>query len=480
MAPKRAQHKKTKPSEEEWWAAFVPDTSVFVVLTILIVLTFIPLLAYPSISSRLRTFGVFRDKDLESIHGLEGIKSIPGTLQCEDLHHHRPSNQLYAACQVGDASKRYSWFPPLDITKDHKAAGEGTIVTVDPVTFKATDLKLEGFSGPFVTHGFDIYSTPTDPTTVHVFAVNHLPNPDHYYPKPGEKPSRFPGRSQIEIFRHKVGSSTAQWVRSIRHPLIRTPNDIYATSESSFYVTNDHFYRDGFMRIVEGFGTTNTAGWTDTVHVKFGLISGGRHAKEDDAETAVQVTKALEKEHNNNGLGHGPGPDDVLVVDAGGGVLTRTRRNPATEKLTILERIQFESNLDNPTYYFDEYKTPGNDASGYVLGGLAHGLDLAKDTSSPSNAIPVIVWHATVNETYPDHHSKWNRDIVFQDNGYGVKSASAAVIVGIDPKQNSGRKEGWVFVTGFMSDAIAAVKIDLNRPVVSEFKLKHIHNRDEL
>jgi len=42
-----------------------------------------------------------------------------------------------------------------------------------------------------------------------------------------------------------------------------------------------------------------------------------------------------------------------------------------------------------------------------------------------------------------------------------LRSASAAVVVGIDPGSNGGRKQGWLFVTGFVSEAMVAVKVDL-------------------
>jgi hypothetical protein len=51
--------------------------------------------------------------------------------------------------------------------------------------------------------------------------------------------------------------------------------------------------------------------------------------------------------------------------------------------------------------------------------------------------------------------------LVFADDGEKMRTASAAVIVGIDPRKEGGKKKGWLFVTGFMSENMVATKIDL-------------------
>lgn len=99
-----------------------------------ILLSIFAALLYNPIKLRAEVLGFLRPKSVDDIHG-EGLKIIPNTVQCEDLHHHLPSGLLFAACQ-GQATARYSWFPPSSGAnfKDHKAAAEshGSIYVIDP------------------------------------------------------------------------------------------------------------------------------------------------------------------------------------------------------------------------------------------------------------------------------------------------------------------------------------------------------------
>ena len=121
-------------------------------------------------------------------------------------------------------------------------------------------LALVGFTGPFVTHGIDLWSPEDEPNSIYIFAVNHLPNPEY---NSGKGANKHKAQSQIEVFHHVAGTSEARYLRSIRHPLIRTPNDIYAMNATSLYITNDHFYRDGTFRLLEDIGFQSLAPWTD-------------------------------------------------------------------------------------------------------------------------------------------------------------------------------------------------------------------------
>jgi hypothetical protein len=123
-------------------------------------------------------------------------------------------------------------------------------------TMTSPRLRLTNFSLPFNTQGVDIYSSPADPETIFIFAVNHLPN---YTNLGGSNLSILEARSQIVLFKRKLGSHEAQHLRSIQHPLIRTPNDIYARSAHKIFVTNDHYYREGIMRLAENIAYINTS-----------------------------------------------------------------------------------------------------------------------------------------------------------------------------------------------------------------------------
>jgi hypothetical protein len=169
--------------------------------------------------------------------------------------------------------------------------------------------------------------------------------------------------------------------------------------------------------------------------------------------TGVTATTALRNYHNPNGLGHSNNPDEVLLTDAAGGELYVLARNPSTHVLTPLQRIQLDSTIDNPSYYVDEWATPGRNASGYILAGLLRGAALADAIMDDEEGIPSVVWHV--------RGDTGEKRVLFQDEGRRVRSASAAVVVGIDPVENGGRKEGWLFVTGFVSEAVVAAKVGL-------------------
>lgn len=308
----------------------------------------------------------------------------------------------------------------------------------------------------------DILTDPTDSQLLHIFVVNHLPNPQHWNAQ-GANQSPNKTMSQIEVFQHVLGSQTAEHVRSINDPLIKTPNDILATSPTSFYVTNDHYYREGDMRVLEEVLTQKYGGWSDTVHVE---ITDRTSAS---PSIGTHITVALQGLHNNNGLGRSASsrPEEILIVDASGGVLTRAYRSLDTsdKKLNIVEHIQFDTTLDNPFYYYDDWATPEDDASGYVLAGLTRGISLALDFSRPDKPIPVTVWYSrrstATAETKGDSHKTWEKTIIFQDDGNTLRSASSAIMIGIDPKETGGKKQAWLFVTGFASYAMVATKVDL-------------------
>lgn len=328
----------------------------------------------------------------------------------------------------------------------------------------ATRLTLLNFKGPFNTHGIDIYSPPEDPSSVYIVAVNHLPNPAYYEAPTRPKPSKVPqARSRLEIFHHKIGSKEATHLRSVWHPLIRTPNDVYFQTLHEIYVTNDHFYRDGVMRLVEDLAYGKTAP-TDLIHLKIAdpitqtLKSGG----EVDDMAGVIGTVANKGIHNNNGLGHGKTPSEIMICrTAIGQLLLAEVDQQHKPQLKIHETIQLPCTLDNPSYFADPYvaKT-GRDASGYVLAGLAQAI------AFPNGLDPVMVVLVqpkanTKSKIKDKDGNKWTQKVIFQDDGHILRTASTAVLVAIDPDENNGKKQANLFVTGPLAKGVVVSRIDL-------------------
>ncbi len=299
-----------------------------------------------------------------------------------------------------------------------------------------THLTLTSFSGPFVTHGIDVYSPPDDDESLYIFAVNHLANPVYSILNGGDVPR---ARSQIEVFHHTIGTLEAKHLRSIRHQLIRTPNDIYVVDEQHFYVINDHFHRDGVMRMTEEVITA--AAWSNIIHVEILKLD----AKEPSEQIEARV--AIDRLHNPNGFGHGKDGDEILMGRAAAGVMSIMKANSSSH-LTITESIQLPMCVDNPSYFHDPYVTEtGRDASGYVLCGLLEAFKF------PSKQDPIAV-RLIARESR-------EQTLIFQDSGDNISTGSTAVIVAIDPKENGGRKQAWLFVVGPMAAGMVRMKIDL-------------------
>ena len=321
---------------------------------------------------------------------------------------------------------------------------------------KSIRLSFLNFDSTFVTHGIDIIPDPSAKNAVFIFAVNHLPNPDFVASR---REHITKSHSRIELFRHEIGSSTAKHIRTISDPRIETPNDIFAVSSTEFYVTNDHFYREGLMRELETVAPTK---WSSTVHVSITDLAAS------DSE-GLKVQTALTGIKNNNGLGHVHGSDEVTVVSAERGILYRCFDDGKNGTLRVEESVHLDSTLDNPSWYHDAWASEGNDKSGYVLAGLARGIDLAGHAKDPAAKDPSLVWlvqrkassHTSELKQDGKAEGEWEKKLVFADDGEKLRTASAAVIVGIDPKREGGKKRGWLFVTGFMSESMVATKIDL-------------------
>lgn len=315
-------------------------------------------------------------------------------------------------------------------------------------------LALEGFRGPLITHGIDVIPDPKrrPDEAVYIFVVNHLPNPQYYSPSKDTKESpdgTSRAHSQIEIFHHEIGSASATYLRSVIHSSIVTPNDILALTPCQFLVTNDHYYRDGPMRHLEVIYPG--AKWTNTLLVTIDDLEAMNGPSGVTTETVVRTIR------NNNGLGRGRFENEVLITSAIEGSMYRFNRSSSSADRLLEPNgvVYVDSAIDNPSFFNDTFASDDFDASGYVLAGLGRAIDLPKQVSMPFAADPVMVWHARLMS------DGWETRLIFQDNGTLIRSASAAVIIPTDPIEEGGVRRAWLFVTGFMSENIIAVKIDL-------------------
>ncbi|TDZ38223.1 Serum paraoxonase/arylesterase 2 [Colletotrichum spinosum] len=415
----------------------------------------------PGIKRTATLFGLNRPAINTTVAHGGDLVFIGDTTHCEDIHHHIASGLLFTACE-DDPKTREAWFPPLATFADGLKAqdSQGSIHVIDPKDLTAKRLRFENFQGPFITHGIDVITDPAKPDAVYVFAVNHVPHPDYLAQLSGKGDGKATekARSQVEIFHHILGSSTIKHVRSVRHPLVRTPNDIFVKDPHSFYVTNDHFHREGHLRLVEDVwrGTS----WTDVVHVSIDELSALNPTDGIRAEVAHGGL------HNANGLGHYK-PGRILIDDCSAGImhLGKLSSDPKNTTISIADSIGFDTTIDNPSWFEDSYRSETRDDSGFVVPGINKVLDLVKTLGKPSGKISSIVWYvrpvADCSSADADAGACWEKRLLFEDDGTRISSAAGAVMVGIDPAKENGQKKAWLFVTGFYSSNVVAVKVDL-------------------
>ena len=154
----------------------------------------------------------------------------------------------YLACS--DINSRYAWTPATlhlnasalpEISTDH-------ISTYNFVTGEITQLELKGLpavaKGIWV-HAIEIRADEKDSDQLTVMLNSHRPPQDR-------STSHLVGAdSVIELFRTTVGSTTLEWVKTVAHPLIRTPNNIAAVGSDKFYISNDHARKVHWTRKLE-------------------------------------------------------------------------------------------------------------------------------------------------------------------------------------------------------------------------------------
>ncbi|XP_026229226.1 serum paraoxonase/arylesterase 2-like [Anabas testudineus] len=130
----------------------------------------------------------------------------------------------------------------------------------------------------FNPHGISVYTDPSD-DTVYLFVVNH---PHH--------------KSQVELFRFVEDDRSLVHLKTIKHELLYSVNDIVALGVDTFYATNDHYFTHemlkGFVEPLLG------PAWTNVVYY---------------SPTDVKVVS--EGYYSANGINISPDKRHIYVVD---------------------------------------------------------------------------------------------------------------------------------------------------------------------
>ncbi|XP_056331295.1 serum paraoxonase/arylesterase 2 [Danio aesculapii] len=110
---------------------------------------------------------------------------------------------------------------------------------------KVLNIKGDFDKDSFNPHGISVYTDDKD-GAIYLFVVNH--------PQ---------GKSQVEIFRFFENENALEHMKTIRHELLHNVNDIVAVGTESFYATNDHYFTNDILKIVEPFLSLP---WCDVVY----------------------------------------------------------------------------------------------------------------------------------------------------------------------------------------------------------------------
>nr|AAI52248.1 Zgc:174637 protein [Danio rerio] len=113
----------------------------------------------------------------------------------------------------------------------------GKIYTLNLLDFKpkieSLSIKGDFDKDSFNPHGISVYIDDKD-GAIYLFVVNH--------PQ---------GKSQVEIFRFVNHENALKHIKTIKHELLHSANDIVAVGTESFYATNDHYFTNDILKSLE-------------------------------------------------------------------------------------------------------------------------------------------------------------------------------------------------------------------------------------
>ncbi|HSK14428.1 MAG TPA: SMP-30/gluconolactonase/LRE family protein [Phnomibacter sp.] len=161
------------------------------------------------------------------------------------------------------------------------------------------------YAGAFHPHGISFIRMHD---TAYLYVVNHSPSGDH-----------------VEVF--DLRNDTLYHLRTIADEMMNTPNDLVAVGRDRFYVTNDHGYKQGVMRMLEEY-----------LQLPFSSVlyyNGAGFAK-----VAGRLRYANGVNVSNNGT-------RLYVTTTIGRNLLTYHRDTATGQLTLAGRLPLKTGLDN-------------------------------------------------------------------------------------------------------------------------------------
>ncbi|XP_019624272.1 PREDICTED: serum paraoxonase/arylesterase 1-like [Branchiostoma belcheri] len=173
----------------------------------------------------------------------------------------------------------------------------------------AKEIKIVLASGEdFMPHGLSVYED--DSGEVRLFVVNH--GKGH--------------RDSVEIFRFDAASNSLHHLKSVKHPLLYSLNDVVATGPETFYATNDKYTTGLYSRMAE---TWLLLPWSNVVYYS-------------DGEAAIVADGLMYA----NGINISPDGRFVYVANPTTGVVIVYHRQD-DNTLTFSHDITLHTGVDN-------------------------------------------------------------------------------------------------------------------------------------
>ncbi|KAG0267241.1 hypothetical protein BG011_007650 [Mortierella polycephala] len=338
--------------------------------------------------------------------GLYGNHDLATLQACEDVHIHRPSSLAFAVC--GHAESRKRWFPPVGKfdTLVGESAVRDNLVVYNIETGVASVMELVGFPAEAdrVFVGMDIFE---DSSTVKsdqsrskrliIFLVNHR--------RTGSVVEVFEYEYTVDFDPHR-NNHRVKYLETIEHGLIQTPNDILAMGPRSFYVSNDHFYKNGTMRALE---EKLRRPWSNVVYI----------SPEESYIAYEGVVTA-------NGMTSNQDRTRIYLSACHGAALHVLRPGYSdNHKLYIVEYIKLDFYVNNPSF---DPETNAVFLAGHIQPfKLLAGLEVSdKPMQGPSKVVK-ISWAIPADKKHTKKQLA-KVETVLQDDGRVISAATVAAI----------------------------------------------------
>ncbi|GJN90937.1 hypothetical protein Rhopal_003951-T1 [Rhodotorula paludigena] len=323
---------------------------------------------------------------------------LAGLEACEDAEWvDQESGLAYLVCSSREARKHWvpatlhlnsSLLPP--ISTDY-------IALFDLNTRSYRRLELHGLpaeSNGVWVHGIALWRDVVDPSKLTLFVNSHRPPKDRSLgPVQGAD-------SVIEIFETTVGSHEARHVKTVKHDLIRTPNNMVATGPRTFYASNDHRYKVHWSRLYEKYASVAS----DIVYC-------------DASRTAASCLVAADKVVYPNGVTKGAG--NLLYQATSLEGLVRIWEMQPDHTLKVFDEIKLNRHCDNIHV--------GGDGSIYVTA-LTKIFDFTaagKDGGLGGHQVPVEIFRIRNDTSAPSSDGRQYRvELAFADTGKIVSAST--------------------------------------------------------